>query len=374
VEGQKEQAVWAIDDTVIWADQSPAQIVQWMYHLSGVEGWSAERIAVHFNNLGVPTTDQRDQRVRKVKTQPRWRGSRIRNMLISPRYKGVCPYGRRAKKPREVVIATMPALVSEEIWDAAQATLARYRIVPRTGTRQTYLLRSVIRCAHCGSHYCGVRGRGEDAWYRCNGALTRRTTTTSKCDAKAISARFLETVVWNDIERYLRDPGELIDELDAQDDRERAHAAAEAERATLTKALTGLQEQRDRVLDLYVDNNISRVEKDKRLAKIDAEAATITKQLEALAAVLEPDDVISPNLREQLRGRLDEGLDLATRQEIVRLLVRRVTVHTTRTDKGKKLATLTIEYRFPGVVIDQTVTDSCRSYTQFHTLQRVLVA
>ena len=61
----------------------------------------------------------------------------------------------------------------------------------------------------------------------------------------------------------------------------------------------------------------------------------------------------NPDLLEELRRRLDEGLDDIQRQEVVRLLVKQITVHTALTADGKKAKVL-IEYRFPAVVNTST--------------------
>ena len=61
----------------------------------------------------------------------------------------------------------------------------------------------------------------------------------------------------------------------------------------------------------------------------------------------------------QVRRRLDQGLTDEERQEIVRLLVGCITIHTMGDKPEKKQATVVIEYRFPkSVVVTFTDTDS----------------
>jgi hypothetical protein len=73
--------------------------------------------------------------------------------------------------------------------------------------------------------------------------------------------------------------------------------------------------------------------------------------------------VLSEDLLDELRRRLDEGLDEQQRREIARLLVRKITIHTKPLDGGKKQASAVVEYRFPehpGVVDDCTGRGSWR--------------
>ena len=158
----------------MWAGLSAADVVRRIYDHLAVDGWSCVRIATEFNSLGVPTSYRRDGRgVRGKRTQGLWRSGRIRNLVVNPVYRGVLQYGRRSSRPngREVISAHVSPLVSEDVWDAAIATLKRNRALPRNSCH-SYLLRSLIRCAVCGLSFCGTWTRGPR--YRCNGSMAHR--------------------------------------------------------------------------------------------------------------------------------------------------------------------------------------------------------
>lgn len=165
VAGVKPHARLEPDETPLSGGSSAAAVVRWMYERVALDGWSCREVADELNVLGVPTHYARDGRgVRGERTQGRWRSSRVRNMLVSPIYRGEARYGTRMRQAgREVISSTIPRLVSDELWEAAQATLARNRICARN-TARTYLLRSVMHCAVCGLTYAGSRGRGEAVW------------------------------------------------------------------------------------------------------------------------------------------------------------------------------------------------------------------
>ena len=56
----------------------------------------------------------------------------------------------------------------------------------------------------------------------------------------------------------------------------------------------------------------------------------------------------------EIRERLADDISEAERREIVQLLVRRITVHTTLPDSGRKQVQVVIDYRFPPVVQTRT--------------------
>jgi hypothetical protein len=95
-----------------------------------------------------------------------------------------------------------------------------------------------------------------------------------------------------------------------------------------------------------------------------AQLATLTEQ----ETVLE-EESLPPDLLPELQRRLDQGLSDAERQEIVRLLVRRITVHTTVQADGKKTQRALIEYRLPGGGATCTGTAASLNYT---LLRRVI--
>jgi hypothetical protein len=67
----------------------------------------------------------------------------------------------------------------------------------------------------------------------------------------------VETLVWSDIERYLRDPQGLLDELDAGGESGTSRAVPEAEPITLARALASIDAQRAKTLDLAVRGHLA---------------------------------------------------------------------------------------------------------------------
>ncbi len=169
-------------------------------------------------------------------------------------------------------------------------------------------------------------------------------------------ASLLHQVTWGDIERWLRDPGDILDDLDGQMERAAADALIEAESITLARAIEGLGAQRRQVLQLNIRGCLGDGELDAELDRIAAEKS----ELEARVAALEPPSgeelsEVPQDLLAVVGARLDAGLSIEQRQEIVRLLAR-VVIHTTTGADGRKSVRAAVTYRFPGVV--QTDTDT----------------
>ncbi len=362
VEGYKNTARLVPSDLGIWSDWTEADLARQIYRWLAIDKWSCPKIATELNALGVPTAYQKDGRLvkerrghRKRRTQGIWRPSRIRNLVVNPVYKGELHYGRSSDH-REVIVAKIEGLVSEEIWNAAQDTLALNRIIAKN-TRRVFLLRSVIKCGVCDLNYCGYWDRGQ-VRYKCNGWQVERGIE-GRCPNRSFYGRHLEEIVWHDIERFLRSPGQdVLQELNAEMGETTAAVVSEADRQTLLSALESFAGQKDRILDLYRRDLILAEDLESQLEKIASEQEEVETRLESLnqdaTMGVEP---VSPDLLEEIRARLTAGLDDRSRHEIVATLVHRIVIRPYE-DNQQKHYSACVEYRFPGVVSSSTGTGS----------------
>jgi site-specific DNA recombinase len=329
---------------------SEAEVITHIYTRLGVDGWSCRSIASELTALGIPTRYQLDGRGHRGKaTQGRWGAGRIRNMAVSPIYYGLLQYGRRSAKSRDLIEAQVPPLVGKELWDAAQETLEHNRLCPKN-TERIYLLRGVIRCGNCGRTYAGSLHRGEP-WYRCGGTLQRSELVGERCQAKLLRGDILHTVVWEDIEAFLRNPGDVLSELESEAEGDPVRESLVKERVRWEKAKTEWEAKRERLLQLFEAGYRTKAEVDERLIPI---MSALSQAIERLKALDEQERDLAPvpvslDLLEQIRAQLDEGLSDEKRAEIVRLLVHRITVFTDMAENGKKTQRIVIEYLFPRV-------------------------
>ena len=235
----------------------------------------------------------------------------------------------------------------------------------------SYLLRSLIRCAVCGLSFCGTWTRGPR--YRCNGSMAHRGPFAGKCIGASIKGEHAGGhVVWSDVSRFLVDPNELTDELLAESSDQGAQAVAEAERDSLLANRSAVQDRRTRAIDLYTRGKLSEIEFDVIAADVERELNTLDERLACprtrLMTLL--DDAVSEHVLTEIRERLADDLSEADRQEIVQLLVRRITVHTTLPDRGRKQVRVVIDYRFPPGGAARTGIAASHGYN----LSRVIVA
>ena len=368
VEVRKPHSFLVPSTEVVWGAWTAVDVVVWIYERLGLDGWSCVGIAEDLNQKGVPTRYRIDGRgIRGQRTKGIWTAGRIRNMAIQPIYQGKLLYGRRSKAQREVIEAEVEPLVSAELWEAAQETLRRNRLMAKN-TDRVYLLRSIVRCALCGKRYSGSWTKRDGVRYRCNGCTMFKQLQTEKCRARSFRGSDLEPVIWADIACWLGDPGDLVDELASEQNGEPAEAVCEAQRVALEAALAQKRAEKDRLLDAYQAGAVPLDDLKPRMDEADAQVGSLEKQLQELEAKVPEPPLVDEDLLAEIRRRLDDGLDDKQRQEIVSLLAE-IVMHTEMDEEGHKALKAVVTYKFP--VVGDACTDT-RAGINYNKLQRVV--
>jgi site-specific DNA recombinase len=327
-------------------------VVRMIYRLAAEEGQSCMKIADRLNALKVPTVYARDGRKvergkRLQATSGKWRPSRIRGLLTNTTYKGIHQYGKRSK--RTVIERDVPALVDSKTWEAAQETLRKNRLDAPRNSKRKYLLRGLIRCAHCGQTYGGsFHNKSQRGYYRCNGHQSARLGHRERCPSVSIPVKQLEEDVWEDIDRFLRNPGDVIEQLQASIDREGVHREhTMRDISGLQTAFAEKQRERQRILELYRRAVITEDDLKAQLEAITAEQAILEHEIENCQDNLRKRQSEQEMLHstEQLlievRARLDAPLSWAIKRAVVEQLVEGISART----EGKE-ASVDVTYRF----------------------------
>ena len=335
---------------------SEAHVIRLIYGLAGDEGKSCIAIAEHLNALGVPPAYVRDalgttRGKRRKATAGIWRSGRVRNLLVSTAYRGMHQYGKRSVKPRELIERSVPAIVDAGQWDRAQQTLRRNWLFSRRSAKRQYLLRGLMKCAHCGLTYIGTgyptRQGGQKVYYVCNGKHQGRAifgTGHPACPSKAIPGD-IEDVVWKDLAGFLRNPGPVLRLLrDRTKDLGRESSKAQDEATALGAALQSKDSERNAVLALFRRGRIDAATLDQQLDEVERERgqlAVLIRELEdrrGQSAAAEARIRSVEDLLIRLSHCLGEPLTWEVKREVVESLVDSIRVETIPGDGTKEIS------------------------------------
>jgi site-specific DNA recombinase len=349
--------------------RSEADILRLAWVLLTENDWPCERIAEHLDSEHIPTRNGK-------RTHKGWAPKVVYQMFTNPVYKGERSY---TQADGTIITLPVPALVSVEQWDAAQATLAKHRRSPVRAGARDYLLRGLLRCAECGALYTTSWTRRHDKdgnplglhrYYACSTrhfrmqqSHTREGSTFPKdCIGVAISAEKVERDIWADVEEFIREPGPVLLELAARAGD--ASAQAETHRAALAEVqqqLDASQRERDSVVTMYRKGSITERDLEHQLAELARESAALLARRDAASQALA--DAVEQEQRMQgartllqtLHARLDEVDDgertPAQQRDIVEKLVKSIRVQTVASGTSargrvKRSANIEVTYTF----------------------------
>ena len=299
-------------------------------------------------------TQLTEQQIPTPRGGKRWNPSTIRGILRSSTYIGTAYSGRtrpvpaRQRKsallpvgrgesvqptpPEEWIAVSVPAIIDQEIFDAAQARLDKNKQMARRNNKShDYLLRGLVSCGQCRLSSTG-RTQGKYHYYTCRGRSdVLRAARDDRCTARYAPSQALDELVWQDLCRIVASPDMITHELERAQAGEWLPQALQAKRNTVRQTLARLERQQERLLEVYLAEIIMRDEferKRQELVQTQNGLQQQLKQLEHKAKKQIETLTLANNIQEfcqRIQPTLD-NLDFEQRRQLVDLLIDRVIV------------------------------------------------
>jgi site-specific DNA recombinase len=259
---------------------------------------SLYRVAKHLSDMQIPTP----------RGGQRWNVASVRGILRSPAYTGTALWGRtrlapahrrksalrpvgpgasqRPAPPEAWIAIAVPAIVSQDTFEAAQTRLERNtQMARRNNTAHEYLLRGLVSCGQCQLSCTGRTLRPGYHYYLCRGRTDAlRAAQGARCTARYAPARALDALVWQDLCRVLTEPALIVHELERAQLGAWLPQALQARRHTLRDALAQLERQQARLLEVYLAEVIGRDEFERKRKEVTQSQHGLTQQLRQLEA------------------------------------------------------------------------------------------
>jgi site-specific DNA recombinase len=319
-----------------------------------------QKYAESFLSIGAIT---RDLNARKVPTRKRiskWERSTVWAMLRNPAYCGKACYGKteiterqritkplRAKngysprnssnreKPREEWIEiSVPAIVSQSIFDIVQERLKSNKIHSQRNTKVETLLQGMMVCSECGYSlyrtYTVTSAKNRIYYYRCFGSDAYRFEGNRKCNCKPVRQDYLDHVVWQEILKLLQDPDLIQREIEKRIEATKNGSPVIHQKIVIEKQKTKLMLSMDKLLDAYQEGLISISQLRKRMPELQKRVNATKKELENLKThELALDQRLQLLDKESFISQIDQKvdhLDIKEKKKILRLLVKEIVV------------------------------------------------
>ena len=218
-----------------------------------------------------------------------------------------------------------------------------------------------MKCAHCGLTYVGtgVDSKRDSYYYACNGRHNRGLLHARgrKCSAKAVSGAAIEALIWNDVETFLRHPGELLCQFEAQMREQAANYDQLLQDIASGEAMVQEKDQeKQSVIGLFRRGRISESDLDQQLDEVEAETQQIRDRLAQLqeqvsllqthSNSLQTAEEVLYALQRRLHERLEQPLSWEVKRQVIESLVKQIQLETLEGVDGKKAARISVIYRF----------------------------
>jgi site-specific DNA recombinase len=256
----------------------------------------------------------------------------VSRLVKNSAYHGQAIFGRQAQPPERIVIP-VPALVSEELFAAAQEQVEENRRRHRQRRRnEPHLLQGLLVCQCCERAFCHTRCASRRKpqvyrYFRCTSML-REWRRQRACINPSVPASALEETVWQDVCALLREPRRVAAEFQRRSDQPARPAETPAwlqqQQAKEKRAL-------GRLIDAYENGLLNKEELAPRLDRARQRLQQWQTQaqefLETQAHERDLDHALGR--LEDFAQRIDAGLRAPTptqKREILKALIKRVEV------------------------------------------------
>lgn len=203
-----------------------------------------------------------------------WAEGKVMKILHNPAYVGDVVGGQRKGESYGMANAHEP-IVSRELFDAVQQRALQNKKLGK-GTRTTYVLSGLMRCADCGVAYVG--GGGCDAEHR----SYREGAHYCRDKRGTVLQSLIEPRVINVLADVIGSP-EVVERLEREIDRILSSAAenAGAVLSQLRARLAGLVQKRDRLVAMIAEGTLLPHEAAAQVSALRSEIEVVEQRIEA---------------------------------------------------------------------------------------------
>ncbi len=335
-------------------DEEEAKVVRmvydWYVYGSGdTKPLTIRGVARKLTELGIPTRGDKAKHVAKKFGHGVWQPAMVTHILKNETYTGIWHFGktkmvndgkestRKLKSKRglgrqvsrskdEWISVPVPAIIDLATYKLAQDRFEvnkKHACGPKP--EHNYLMAKRLKCKCCNYGYRGQYQRSGNYYYLCNG----RRQVVSRCDMPSFSGRLVDENVWDWVTNKLLHADNFANGMIFYCEEENKSASRFEEMLKTTdEQIAFAQTQLDRLLDLYLERQITKEVYNGRRLQITNTIEKLEVQKKKVAE-LQPRASMSPKLINQLkeyfekiRERLRDATFEAKRKVIELLNVR----------------------------------------------------
>lgn len=340
---------------------SEEDVIKIIFRMAAKEKANCAEIADYLNSIKIPTRYMLNgiSGKRYKKTAEIWRPSRISEIVRSTTYKGLHQYGKNAThKNSKIITRSVPAIVSDEIWQEANNTMKDNRVSCKRNTKNLYLLQGMIRCGLCGLAYSPTFYKARNTSYyccTCKGQQKTKFYNRDTCIGKPVRVDWLDTLVWSKCLELLKEPEKIYDAKPSTNKEPPNIVPTPTEFELIKNRIQELSTEREKLLDLYrkgiiIESDLTtqinklyleETELNNKIIKIDNQPKQELKRSKASTVMVLKEFI------EMIKNTDINQLPFELKREVVKMLIDKVFVYTkVDPDKFYPSINVIISWRF----------------------------
>lgn len=323
-------------------NEEEARVVRFIFEWFVEERLTLYGVAKRLEAMGIPSKKGKDRwcysTLDRLLRNPAYCGKThaFRWESVEPQDKGASTRIRRSKKsstrlrPKEEWVelkqSPTPAVISEELWEAAQERLRANRKDTRK-PKYPYLLRGMVTC-YCGNSMVACSISEKYRYYRC-----AAKAGVDVAHHFLVLAEPLEEKVWADVQTILTHPEIVFEQL--EEEAESGGTVLQERIADIERAIADLQLAERRAVSLYSLGKIDERKIDDEVDRIRTERKAWEEELARLEERLQAKVELAAHrhqlgeMCERIETRLDT-LSFAEKREVLQAFGLRVCVREDR--------------------------------------------
>ena len=268
---------WDAKNSMYLINEKEAEVIRLIYDLCINQGHGARVITLELIRRGIMGINNRPlsiSTVSRILTKQMYYGQH--HLFTQSTHKTGQNTREITNNPQELWIpVTIPAIVTQEIWTAAQAQMQMNKKLAKRNVKRDYLLRGILYCTLCGRAMIAyarssTRKTGVDKTYYYYSCVSKESNayaiSNNRCHCRRIPAKNLEDLVWNTLIEIINNSSSLASYLPKKNS---PNYVAEIDR--LTKLHMELTKKQMDITRWYRENIIASSTAEQELQRITRE-------------------------------------------------------------------------------------------------------
>lgn len=280
-------------------NENQAEVVRLIYKLITKEKKGTSLICRELNALGIPSPRSKStwivSSVYRIITNTLYKGT-IYSMKYRCKKTGLKTKHRTIRPESEWIPIQVPAIISEDVWEAAQKQLKVNKSKSKRNLKRDHLLTGLVYCSICGRKMTVAHSGSEaKSYYVCLSQKSAAYTCArwEKCSARRVPTNLLDKYIFDYLKQQYYNPDLISAPVENQKEKNKDTELIEENLNRIKETEKKLTKERETIMRWFRQQMISESEADLHLKEIQRQLSDVNGEIKRYQ---EEYELIAPKL------------------------------------------------------------------------------